>query len=132
MCVLYKPLSLYNPSKNASNAALPLTRIDIKINIKINTKDIKMTTFLNDCLPSKGFFKSRKTLFESINIYVKPRGYVFTTQQSIRDNSFLKIFYIYDRSRRLPSSFEYNCQRLTTIHITNCPFSIFVKKFNEN
>ncbi|CCF33606.1 hypothetical protein CH063_05762 [Colletotrichum higginsianum] len=38
-----------------------------------------MATFLDDCLPPEGLFESREALIESINAYVKPRGYAFTT-----------------------------------------------------
>ncbi len=55
----------------------------IKITTKTTIKMADFTPFPDDCLPLEGFFESRRALFESINIYVKLRGYAFTTGKSI-------------------------------------------------
>ncbi|KAL2125970.1 hypothetical protein VTI74DRAFT_2054 [Chaetomium olivicolor] len=49
----------------------------------------------------------------------------------MQKSGYLTVFYIYDRSRRLPSSLERDRQRRTTTRITNCPFSVLAKESSE-
>ena len=91
-----------------------------------------MATFSDDCLPPEGFFESRQALYESINLYAKPRGYAFTTKRSTRErNGFFSVIFACDRSRRLPSSPERERQRKTTTRMTNCPFSVIARESSE-
>ena len=71
---LRKPKSAYIIPKNASNAALPYTKIITEINTTIN-KSTETATFPDDWLPPEDFFESREALFKSINTYAEPRGY---------------------------------------------------------
>ena len=97
------------------------------------TTSTTMATFPDDCLPPEGFFESRNALFKSINSYTEPRGYAFTTQRSIYEtNGFLKVYYVCDRSRRLPSLDDLReGKRKTTTRMTNCPFLVLAKESSE-
>jgi hypothetical protein len=88
------------------------------------------TAFPDNCLPPEGFFESRKALFESINLYAKPRGYAFITRRSTREkNGYLSVIFACDRSRQLPS--EGMRRRQTTTRMTECPFSVLAKESSE-
>ena len=80
-----------------------------------------MATFSDDCLPPEGFFEIRNALFELINAYAKPRGYIFTTQRSIHGPSgFSRVFFACDRSCRPLLLPDWDRQRKTITCITNC------------
>jgi len=87
-----------------------------------------MATFPDDCLPPERHFASREALFESINLWAKPRGYAFVTQRSTKEkNGTLRVIYACDRSRHPPSG-SLKRQRRTTTRRTNCLFSILAKE----
>ncbi len=62
---------------------------------------VDFTPFPDDYLSSEGFFESCRALFESINMYAKLRGYVFTIGKStIEKTGRTTVIYACDRSRR--------------------------------
>src|SRR6266566_8940504 len=107
----------------------PSTKITTKTTIKM----ADFTPFPDDCLPPKGFFESRRALFESINTYAKLRSYTFTTGKStIEKTGRTTVTYACNRSRRQPDDDHIRQgKRRTITRMTECPFSVLAKGTND-
>ena len=87
-----------------------------------------MASFPNDCLPPEGQYDLRANVFEAINKWAAPRGYVFINGRSTKEKSGkLLVTYAYNKRIIAPSSLTQR-QRKSNTRGTGCQFSILAKE----